>query len=44
MGIGASFDTPEHDVQIAQAGLAALARDCAECEEQLRSPRYFRQE
>jgi glc operon protein GlcG len=25
-GIGASFDTPEHDVQIAQAGLAALAR------------------
>jgi glc operon protein GlcG len=24
--IGASFDTPEHDVQIAQAGLAALAR------------------
>ena len=24
-GIGASFDTPEHDVQIAQAGLAALA-------------------
>ena len=23
-GIGASFDTPEHDVQIAQAGLAAL--------------------
>jgi glc operon protein GlcG len=25
-GIGASFDTPEHDVEIAQAGLAALAR------------------
>jgi uncharacterized protein GlcG (DUF336 family) len=25
-GIGASFDTPEHDVQIAQAGLAALSR------------------
>jgi len=25
-GIGASFDTPEHDVQIAQAGLAALTR------------------
>jgi glc operon protein GlcG len=25
-GVGASFDTPEHDVQIAQAGLAALAR------------------
>src|SRR5215469_9922167 len=25
-GIGASFDTPEHDVQIAQAGLAALNR------------------
>ena len=25
-GIGASFDTPEHDVQIAQAGLAALPR------------------
>jgi glc operon protein GlcG len=23
-GIGASFDTPEHDVEIAQAGLAAL--------------------
>ena len=23
-GIGASFDTPEHDVQIAQAGLAAF--------------------
>lgn len=23
-GIGASFDTPEHDVQIAQAGLSAL--------------------
>jgi glc operon protein GlcG len=23
-GIGASFDTPEHDVQIAQAGLVAL--------------------
>ncbi|WP_247276149.1 MULTISPECIES: heme-binding protein [unclassified Bradyrhizobium] len=23
-GIGASFDTPDHDVQIAQAGLAAL--------------------
>jgi glc operon protein GlcG len=25
-GIGASFDTPEHDAQIAQAGLAALSR------------------
>src|SRR5271165_5547271 len=25
-GIGASFDTPEHDVQIAQGGLAALTR------------------
>jgi glc operon protein GlcG len=25
-GVGASFDTPEHDVQIAQAGLAALTR------------------
>jgi glc operon protein GlcG len=25
-GIGASFDTPDHDVQIAQAGLAALKR------------------
>jgi glc operon protein GlcG len=25
-GIGASFDTPDHDVQIAHAGLAALAR------------------
>jgi glc operon protein GlcG len=25
-GIGASFDIPEHDVQIAQAGLAALTR------------------
>ena len=25
-GIGASFDTPEHDVRIAQAGLAALNR------------------
>jgi glc operon protein GlcG len=25
-GIGASFDTPEHDVKMAQAGLAALAR------------------
>jgi len=25
-GIGASFDTPDHDVQIAQAGLAALGR------------------
>jgi glc operon protein GlcG len=25
-GIGASFDTPEHDVQVAQAGLAALTR------------------
>ena len=24
--IGASFDTPEHDVQIAQAGLAALTK------------------
>lgn len=24
--IGASFDTPEHDVQIAQAGLAALGK------------------
>jgi glc operon protein GlcG len=24
-GIGASFDTPEHDVQIAHAGLAALS-------------------
>jgi glc operon protein GlcG len=24
-GIGASFDTPEHDEQIAKAGLAALA-------------------
>jgi glc operon protein GlcG len=23
-GIGASFDTPEHDVQVAEAGLAAL--------------------
>jgi glc operon protein GlcG len=26
-GIGASFDTPEHDVQVAQAGLAALKHD-----------------
>ena len=26
-GIGASFDTPEHDVQIAQAGLAALTHE-----------------
>jgi glc operon protein GlcG len=25
-GIGVSFDTPEHDIQIAQAGLAALGR------------------
>ena len=25
-GIGASFDTPEHDVEIAQAGLSALGR------------------
>jgi glc operon protein GlcG len=25
-GIGASFDAPEHDVQIAQAGLAGLPR------------------
>jgi glc operon protein GlcG len=25
-GIGASFDTPEHDVQIARAGLAVLTR------------------
>jgi glc operon protein GlcG len=25
-GIGASFDTPAHDVQIARAGLAALSR------------------
>jgi glc operon protein GlcG len=25
-GIGASFDTPEHDVQVAQAGLTALKR------------------
>ena len=25
-GIGASFDTPEHDVEIAQAGLTALSR------------------
>ena len=25
-GIGASFDTPEHDVQIAQAGLDALTK------------------
>ena len=24
-GIGAGFDTPEHDVEIASAGLAALA-------------------
>src|SRR3984893_10989614 len=24
-GIGASFDTPEHDVQVAQAGLAAVS-------------------
>jgi glc operon protein GlcG len=24
--IGTSFDTPEHDVQIAQAGLAAVPR------------------
>ena len=24
--IGASFDTPEHDVQVAKAGLAALGR------------------
>jgi len=26
-GIGASFDTPEHDVAIAQAGLAALTHE-----------------
>ncbi len=25
-GIGASFDTPDHDVEIAQAGLTALSR------------------
>lgn len=25
-GIGASFDTPDHDVQVAQAGLAAIER------------------
>lgn len=25
-GIGASFDTPEHDIEIAQAGLSALSR------------------
>jgi hypothetical protein len=25
-GIGASFDVPTHDVQMAQAGLAALSR------------------
>ena len=25
-GIGASFDTPEHDIAVAQAGLAALTR------------------
>jgi len=25
-GIGASFDTPEHDIEIAQAGLSALPR------------------
>ena len=25
-GIGASFDTPEHDQQIAKAGLSALSR------------------
>jgi glc operon protein GlcG len=25
-GISASFDTPEHDVEIAQAGLDALSR------------------
>jgi glc operon protein GlcG len=25
-GIGASFDSPEHDVEIAKAGLAALTR------------------
>ena len=25
-GIGASFDTPEHDAQIARAGLAGLKR------------------
>jgi glc operon protein GlcG len=24
--VGASFDAPEHDVQIAQAGLAAVPR------------------
>jgi len=23
-GLGASFDTPEHDIQVAHAGLAAL--------------------
>ena len=28
-GIGASFDTPEHDVEIAQAGLAALRPELA---------------
>jgi glc operon protein GlcG len=27
-GIGASFDTPEHDVQIAKAGLAAFTAKC----------------
>lgn len=26
-GIGASFDTPEHDVEIAQAGIAALTHE-----------------
>jgi glc operon protein GlcG len=25
-GIGASFDTPDHDIEIAQAGLAALTQ------------------
>jgi hypothetical protein len=25
-GIGASFDTPEHDAELTQAGLSALSR------------------
>jgi glc operon protein GlcG len=29
-GIGASFDTPDHDVEVAKAGLAALAASSAD--------------
>jgi hypothetical protein len=43
MGIGASFDTPERDVQIANAGLTALP-DARNVKNNCGRPRYFRQE